>query len=160
AAAADAALRNLDATSMASEVVQRLHDAMPLAGAALYEEDTEGAFVQTARAGTMTLGERIGFRESVRDHIAHALGCRAIREIGGGMLVVPLEISTRQAAALIVVAAPGARIGREETALLETLAKQLVVALRNARTLAELQAAGARLARQAEVAERQRREIQ
>ena len=160
AAAADAALRNLDAASMAKEVVERLHEAMPLAGAALYEEDAEGAFVQKASSGTLTIGDRVGFRDPVRDHIAHALGCRAIREIGGGVLAVPLEISTRQAATLIVAAAPGARLGREHIQLLETLAKQLVVALRNARAHAELAAASARLARQAEVAERQRREIQ
>jgi transcriptional regulator with PAS, ATPase and Fis domain len=164
AAAADAALRNLDAASMAKEVVERLHDAMPLAGAALYEEDPEGAFVLQARAGTLMLGDRIGFRDPVRDHIAHSLGCRAIREIGreigGGVLAVPLEISTRQAAALIVAAAPGERLHREHIELLETLSKQLVVALRNARAHAELAAASARLARQAEVAERQRREIQ
>jgi two-component system response regulator AtoC len=159
AAAADAAIRTLDPQTLMRDVVSRLHEATSVAGVALYEEDDDGAMVQRASAGRVALGVRLLPRDPARDRLLTAVRGGGI-EMGGEALAFPIDVSRRRAVALVLQPSAGARVDSELRHLVETLAKQLAVALRNAHAHAELAALGERMRRQAELAERQRREIQ
>jgi hypothetical protein len=117
-------------------LLERLHAALQLVGAALYVPGPAGRLVLHARIGTAPWPAELRPLDSLRRVIDACLVSGAPQPFErspgapGGALAVPLWITSHTCAALILLPQPGAWPGDRAFALVRALSVELAVALR------------------------------
>ena len=155
--AAEAAVATLDIDELQQGVVERVRSALSAEGVALYVADGEG-WRREVVAGIVPIDAEVVGGLAAR-RLDAALTARAPRQLLGETIAVPLPVDERRPVALIVAPRDGDRLVDEDLELLSTVAANLVVALGNARSHAELRALTDRLRQEVELGEKRRREI-
>ena len=155
--AAEAAVATLDIDELQQGVVERVRSALSAEGVALYVAEAD-LWRREVVAGIVPIDAEVAGGLVAR-RLDAALTAKAPRQVLGETIAVPLPVDEKRPLALVVAPRDGERLIDEDLELLSTVAANLVVALGNARSHAELRELTDRLRQEVEVGEKRRREI-